>query len=79
MSSRRVGTPPVVQSLLSPHLKHLFVGDVPLLYPLKNVGKQMEIELWLGTITLETKDLNLTPIMKNVILRLPDIAQGYIV
>lgn len=79
MSSRRVGTPLVNTSLLSPLLKHLFVGDVPLLYPLKSVGKQIEIELWLGTITLGTKDLNLTPIMKNVVLRLPDQAQEYVV
>jgi hypothetical protein len=78
MTNRRVGTPPN-PSLLSPLLKHLFVGDVPLLYPMKNVGRQMEVELWLGTITLETKDLNLTPIMKNIILRLPDQAQEYVV
>lgn len=79
MSGRRVGTSPVHTSLLSPFLKHLFVGDVPLLYPTKNVGRQMEIELWLGSVTLETKDLELTPIMKNVILRLPDQAMEYVV
>jgi len=46
MNNRRVGTPPN-PSLLSPLLKHLFVGDVPLLYPQTNIGRQIQVEVWL--------------------------------
>lgn len=42
---RRKGTPS--ESPPSPLFAHLFVGDVPLLYPTANVLRQIKVENWL--------------------------------
>jgi len=60
LDRRREGTPP--HSPISPRVKHLFVGDVPLLYPSGNVGRQMAIELWLDCTLLDTERLGVTKI-----------------
>ncbi len=61
--------------------KVLFVGEVPLFLPERNVARQINIELWLSTVFKKDvlKQLNTQPISKEEPKSILEKTRGYIV
>jgi len=61
--------------------KVLFVGEIPLFLPERNVARQINIELWLSTVFKKDvlKQLNTQPISKEEPKSILEKTRGYIV
>jgi len=61
--------------------KVLFVGEIPLFLPERNIARQVNIELWLSTALIEKtlKQVNAQPISKEEPKSILEKTRGYIV